>query len=219
MLCLLRLICVFALGVMVACGETAGPPGGDGGDGGNGGVGGLAGTGGFAGTGGHAGNGGVGGGGTGGTGGQGGTVGGECQEDDDCDDGIVCTIEYCTQGSCDRFSEHCPCEAPLGDYCTSPGCPTWDSALVEVSESCDAPANSRYVVAGRCGDFRYIQTYWGYDSSTLYFDASGALVAHAHCTDCNCLRCPSGPAAFCINHGPILNCEHHEEELLCEWAW
>lgn len=207
MLCLLRLVCVLALGVMLACGETAGPLDGEGGDGGNAGVGGLAGTG------------GNGGGGTGGTGGQGGMLGGACQEDDDCNDGILCTLNYCERGTCYVLFEGCSCEAPLGDYCTSPDCPTWDSALVEVSEACDPAANSRYVVAGRCGDIRYIQTYWVHDSSTLYFDSCGALVAYAHCSDIPQSGCSSGAHAFCINHGPILNCEPGEEETLCEGPW
>jgi hypothetical protein len=92
-------LCVCALGVvpLVGCSETTG-------DGGSGGMGGDGGSGGSGGDGGTGGTGAVGGG--GGTGGM-----PECESARDCDDGIECTLDTCTEGKCDHtpLQDDSPC--------------------------------------------------------------------------------------------------------------
>jgi hypothetical protein len=139
-----------------------------------------------------------------------------CQNDDDCDDGTECSRDVCIEGSCHHALASCPCEAPLSAYCTGSDCSTWDDALADLSESCNPYWRAD---AGRCGDFRYIETYWGLDSGIRYFDASGVLVAGAGCTDCNCIACGPGHDAFCIHYGPVPECEPQLEEILCEEPW
>ncbi|MFA9469941.1 MAG: hypothetical protein ACERNK_05155 [Deltaproteobacteria bacterium] len=139
-----------------------------------------------------------------------------CRDDDDCDDGRECSVDRCIEDSCYHGLADCPCEAPLSDYCTGSDCQTWDDAVADLSESCDP---YRRADAGRCGDFRYIETYWGLDAATRYFDASGALVARVGCTDCNCIECGPGHDAFCIHYGPVPDCALQLEEILCEEPW
>jgi hypothetical protein len=138
-----------------------------------------------------------------------------CQEDDDCDDGTECSADICFEGECHNEFSSCPCEAPLSDYCAGSDCPTWDEA-VALAETCDPHWRA---VAGRCGDFRYIETNWGLDRSFRYFDASGVLVALVGCTDCNCIACGPGHDAFCIHYGPVPECELQLEQILCEEQW
>jgi len=76
-------------------------------DGGAGGSGGTAGDGGSGGTGGDGGTGG-----SSGIGGDGGTGGmPQCESPQDCDDGIECTIDTCTEGKCDHtpLQDDSPC--------------------------------------------------------------------------------------------------------------
>ena len=135
-----------------------------------------------------------------------------CEEDAECDDGRECTADVCYEGRCVNEASSCPCEAPLSDYCEGSDCLSWDEA-VAAAATCMPHWRA---VAGVCGDFRYITTYWGYDDSTQYFDATGELVARIGCTDCNCIECGPGHDAFCIHYGPIPECEKQEEQVLCE---
>lgn len=135
-----------------------------------------------------------------------------CEEDAECDDGRECTADVCYEGRCVNEASSCPCEAPLSDYCEGSDCLSWDEA-VAAAATCEPHWRA---VAGVCGDFRYITTYWGYDDSTQYFDATGELVARIGCTDCNCIECGPGHDAFCIHYGPIPECEKQEEQVLCE---
>lgn len=135
-----------------------------------------------------------------------------CEEDAECDDGRECTADVCYEGRCVNEASWCPCEAPLSDYCEGSDCLSWDEA-VAAAATCVPHWRA---VAGVCGDFRYITTYWGLDDSTQYFDATGELVARIGCTDCNCIECGPGHDAFCIHYGPIPECEKQEEQVLCE---
>jgi hypothetical protein len=86
-------LCVCALGLMPLVGCTdadgGGGSGGMGGDGGSGGAGGTGGVGGGGGTGGMP----------------------QCESPQDCDDGIECTIDTCTEGKCDHtpLQDDSPC--------------------------------------------------------------------------------------------------------------
>jgi hypothetical protein len=135
-----------------------------------------------------------------------------CRSGDDCDDGRECSGDWCDEGSCRYELSHCPCEAPLSELCERSDCPSWDDAVA--STSCTP--TFFLVDVGRCGDFRYIGTYWGYDDAIDYFDASGTMVAGSQCTDTPSMACSPGHSAFCIHSGPVPDCERQREEILCQ---
>jgi hypothetical protein len=141
-----------------------------------------------------------------------------CLTHRDCDDGLACSFDVCRRGFCEVMMLMCPwCEVPLSDYCTGEDCPNWDEALAEAIEQCEQPDPRLASIAlGYCEGLRYLSTTVVYDNYTQYFDSSGSIVAYTRCTDCPCIKCPSGgrPGTFCINYGPIINCKGEPEEIL-----
>lgn len=140
-----------------------------------------------------------------------------------CSDGrrALC-INYGPVPDCERRPDKVlcggSCEFPLSDYCTAPECPTWDQAIADVRQSCDA---WRYAATWQCGDYRYVEalppTNAAFQGLYQYFDASGALVAVRWCLDHNGMECGPDHFARCNQYGPMLDCGTPvREEVLCE---
>lgn len=139
-----------------------------------------------------------------------------CDTADDCDDGIECSQDGCRDGLCQHDFSWCPCEAPLSDYCAPSECPTLEEAIADMQATCEMfPWGG--ADTGQCGGHAYVAGYFGTGSSSVfYFDNSGTLVARRACTDCNCIECSDGREAFCIEYGPVPDCELEVGEVVCE---
>ncbi len=68
------------------------------------------------------------------------------------------------------------CFLPLDQHCSVFSCPSYDQSLVELRQF--AEGRSCFVAqSGQCGDLRFTRRGGGFGNTTLYFDASGAVVA------------------------------------------
>jgi len=70
------------------------------------------------------------------------------------------------------------CIRPLEEYCLTPPCPTYESALRKAVEVGSEPSMGVCLAhEGECGPLRFVSTGDGYTSATGFFDKSGRLVA------------------------------------------
>lgn len=114
-------------------------------------------------------------------------------------------------GGTPMWEDHCG--APLSDYCEGAECPTWDEAVADAEEEGRQNEDWCWVVAGECGNLRYIMTRVGLGGVVQFFDDSGALVAREVFSDA---------PGFCDNtsfnkwYGAAADCERQPSHNFCK---
>ena len=69
------------------------------------------------------------------------------------------------------------CHQPLANACDADGCPTYDVAAAEFKTTAKTLGYGCSAGTGTCGDLRFVHLGNGFVANTLYFDASGTMVA------------------------------------------
>jgi hypothetical protein len=107
------------------------------------------------------------------------------------------------------------CDYPLGALCSTwVGCPSYEERVAS-TRGYGASPECFGADIGVCGEFRYTTNSHAFGGTTLYFDASGKLVAAVWMTDAIRLEsaCPGR-----TYYGPRLACTLVPVERLCK-AW
>jgi hypothetical protein len=98
------------------------------------------------------------------------------------------------------------CIRSLEQYCVTPPCPTYESALREAVEKWSLQPMEGACVSrqGECGPLRFVSAGDGYSTWTGFFDKSGRLVAGFRSTD---VRAFCDRTSFTAFYGEPLTCD------------
>lgn len=107
------------------------------------------------------------------------------------------------------------CILPLEQYCQTPPCPTYESALREAVQAGSQPSSMGVCVAreGVCGSVRFVTSGDGYSSATGFFDDSGRLVGGLRGSDTNSF---CGGESFTAFYGEPLSCNQIVTQDYCK---
>jgi hypothetical protein len=106
------------------------------------------------------------------------------------------------------------CIRPLEEYCLTPPCPTYESALREAVAVGSRPSMGVCLAReGECGPMRFVSAGDGYSNATGFFDKSGRLIAGLRSSDTNSFCDRTSFAAF---YGEPLACNQIVTADYCE---